>query len=224
MLLFIAIVVLVMVLFFAIDNAVKVHKERDKSSLLEAAKSNYYIINRNFNWYAQYQKPYNKKGVDNLQEKSDTLFRHQEFQEKNKFNSFKYQVLSLNPINPKNSPDYFEREALEYLSQKTDKNYYYKIDDKLENFKFLGVLKMKKSCLSCHAKEEYSLDALSGGIRINIPTEFYTQKLENMYKNALYLKVAIVLFAIFIYHLLFALISKKYRQKHSKKLQNIIIV
>ena len=91
--LFIAIFSLLVLSFITIDDTLKIQQAHAKARLLEMAKSNYYIIYRNFNWYAQYHEPYARKNTENALKQSDAiLFRHQEFQEKNPYNCLKYYV------------------------------------------------------------------------------------------------------------------------------------
>ncbi len=82
-------------------------------------------------------------------------------------------ITSLNPINPENIADNWEKKALLILEQgafdyseriKQDGKYY---------FRMMMPLKVDKSCLKCHASQGYSEGDLRGGISVTLPVRLF---------------------------------------------------
>jgi diguanylate cyclase (GGDEF)-like protein len=87
----------------------------------------------------------------------------------------KFRMTSLNPLNPTNIPDAFEREALG-LFEKGEKE----LSRKEENndatvFRYMIPLVVEESCLQCHAKQGYKEGDIRGGISV----EFDITDIEN---------------------------------------------
>ena len=79
----------------------------------------------------------------------------------------RYHLTSLKPINPGNSPDAFEQEALEAFENGTGEWFGVEGDD--ERFRYMAPLKVEKSCLKCHGFQGYKLDGIRGGLAISLP-------------------------------------------------------
>lgn len=94
--------------------------------------------------------------------------------ERNK--NYYFKITSLNPKNPHNKPDLFEREALTYLDEKKNEEFYTKLNHK--SYDLLGGLKVDESCLKCHKNQNYKVGDTMGGLRVSIPTEVYSQNVE----------------------------------------------
>ena len=104
----------------------------------------------------------------------------------NQMNSVHYKITSLQPLNPSNKANKFEKEALTYLQKHRGEKYYYRFEKEKNdrvNFRFLGVLITQKSCLSCHAIQGYKEGDIRGGISVVVPTNYYTAMLQNIDKN-----------------------------------------
>lgn len=84
-----------------------------------------------------------------------------------------FKLTSLNPINPKNAPDNFEKEALNYFEKNKEEPFYSKLKDDFTRFDFMGSLKVTELCLQCHSHQGYKIGDIRGGIRISIPTKEY---------------------------------------------------
>lgn len=87
-----------------------------------------------------------------------------------------FKITSLNPMNPNNKADYFERNALQYLEKNPNEKFYTNLNHK--SYDFLGVLKVDKSCLQCHKEQNYKIGDNMGGLRVSIPIETYLQNVE----------------------------------------------
>jgi PAS domain S-box-containing protein len=86
-------------------------------------------------------------------------------------------ITSLNPINPQNAPDGWERAALEGFERgNTEVIELTEIDGELF-IRLMRPLKTVKACLKCHAQQGYKIGDIRGGITISVPiTPFILQK------------------------------------------------
>lgn len=91
----------------------------------------------------------------------------------NKQGDYYYNISSLNPINPDNLSDDFEKEALIYFQKNTKEKYYTKLEK--DNFNFMGALKTTQSCLKCH--HNYKVGEIRGGLRVSIPTTNFNKNI-----------------------------------------------
>ncbi len=114
----------------------------------------------------------------------------------NKQRNFYFKITSLNPINPANKADSFEKEALQFFETNKTTKFYYKTDKKKDVFNFMGSLKVNQSCLKCHAKQGYKVGDIRGGIRLSIPIQSHNAKINQIKQNALYLIVLVLTIAI----------------------------
>jgi hypothetical protein len=115
--------------------------------------------------------------------------------EKNRHN---YNITSLTPLNPENAPNLFEKKALEYLKQHEHKKFYYEFAEAFTDFKLIGALKADKSCLQCHAKQNYKIGDLVGGVSIQLPTSQYKNKYHSVISHYSHFKNLIIIFSIFL--------------------------
>jgi hypothetical protein len=87
---------------------------------------------------------------------------------------YKFRIISLNPVNPYNIPDEWERNALRKFENGNVEEYADIFEqDGGRVFKYIAPLKVEESCLKCHAKHGYSYGDIRGGISIIIPMERY---------------------------------------------------
>lgn len=81
----------------------------------------------------------------------------------------RFHVAGLNPVNPGNAPDPWEKNALELFTSssaiETGERHYEKGQ---LNFTYMKGLKAEKSCLECHKNHPYKIDDIIGGIRIDL--------------------------------------------------------
>ena len=122
----------------------------------------------------------------------------------------KYKITSLTPLNPENTPNEFEREALNYFENNLNENYYSKTIDN-QTYNFMGKLSVEKSCLQCHSN--YKEGEVRGGISISMPLDIYEinkKELALHYK----LQVFLIIFAgVLIYCLIFYIVNKFYKKQ-----------
>ncbi|BCL59887.1 hypothetical protein DGMP_05800 [Desulfomarina profundi] len=78
-------------------------------------------------------------------------------------------VTSLNPINPGNEPDEFERNSLISFQKGVDEVIAVENNDMGRVVRFIAPLRVTESCLHCHASHGYSYGDIRGGLSITIP-------------------------------------------------------
>lgn len=89
---------------------------------------------------------------------------------------FKFHITSLEPINPSNAPNEFEKRALESFRMENFKEPYLeysrieKIDDN-RYFRYFGPLYTETSCISCHRAQGYKVGDVRGGISVILPMD-----------------------------------------------------
>ena len=82
------------------------------------------------------------------------------------------QLTSLNPLNPANAPDDWQRRALETFEhgQATSSFAIERIDG-IAYGRFIAPLPVKEPCLSCHAAQGYKLGDVRGGLAVEWPVQ-----------------------------------------------------
>lgn len=90
--------------------------------------------------------------------------------------NYYFKITSLNPKNPNNKADLFERKALEFLDKNRNEDFYTRLNHK--SYDLLGVLRVDESCLNCHKTQDYKVGDTMGGLRVSIPTNVYSQNVE----------------------------------------------
>ena len=136
-----------------------------------------------------------------------------ELMNKNENTKYKYKITSLKPLNPENTPNNFEKEALSFFEKNLAEDYYFKIDEESNSFNFMGKLYVDKACLHCHASQGYKEGEVRGGISITFPLEVYKshdKELEYYYKLQIFF---IVLIGILIYAFIFYIVNRFYKEQ-----------
>jgi len=118
-----------------------------------------------------------------------------ELQEESDTNFYKFKITGLNPINPKNSPNEFEKRALKKFT-KTNNEYYEFTDSK--TFKYMGALVTVSSCINCHTDEKYEIGEISGGISIRLNSDEHNAIIESLNLKTTYAKILVFLFLLII--------------------------
>ncbi len=78
-----------------------------------------------------------------------------------------FRSISLQPLNPDNAPDDWEREALHRFESGTPEVSGMSIQgDGKTVFRYIAPLKVTQECLACHAKQGYQMGDTRGGISI----------------------------------------------------------
>ncbi|MBU1042465.1 MAG: diguanylate cyclase [Proteobacteria bacterium] len=81
--------------------------------------------------------------------------------------TFTFHITSLRPLNPHNTADAFEAQALRSFEAGGKESFI--MEDKAEGarFRYMAPLMVEQSCLTCHAKQGYSVGQVRGGISVN---------------------------------------------------------
>ncbi len=85
---------------------------------------------------------------------------------------YRFRLASLNPLNPENQPDGFEREALNLFREKQlGETYRFAGYDGRQYFQYMVPLYMEQRCLKCHTRKEDSVNAIGGGLSVILPID-----------------------------------------------------
>lgn len=109
---------------------------------------------------------------------------------------FSFHITSLNPINPQNKPNEFEKKALKEFQAGT-KNEMFQLETSEHNavFRYIIPLPVKESCLQCHEAQGYRVGDIRGGISVSIPASDIIAEIRssNIYIVAFALSVLLAL-------------------------------
>ena len=122
---------------------------------------------------------------------------------------YHFRIVSLDPLNPKNAADEFEKRALEFLYKEQTQEYY----ELNEEFRYMGALKVTQACLECHAQQGYKLGDIRGGISIDLGLKEYQQVIDNVESRAFIAKL-LISFLLFV---MLLLIHKQLRSNEDLK-------
>ena len=87
-----------------------------------------------------------------------------------KIEGVKFHITSLNPIRPANKADEWEAESLKLFEKEGLKERLSLIEnDSATVHRYMAPLLVKEACLQCHAKQQYKLGDIRGGISITMP-------------------------------------------------------
>jgi signal transduction histidine kinase len=101
---------------------------------------------------------------------------------------YRFRLASLNPLNPENKPDNFERDALNlFKSERLDETFRFAHRNGTQFFQYMVPLYLEKQCLDCHNREEDSVNAVRGGLSVFLPVD---EMLSATRKNHLKLAIA----------------------------------
>lgn len=81
----------------------------------------------------------------------------------------RFHITSLRPLNPHNTPDAFEQNALHRFEQGEKEANTIEQTDQGTFFRYMAPLMTDESCLRCHAGAGYKVGDVRGGISVNIP-------------------------------------------------------
>lgn len=106
------------------------------------------------------------------------------------YGEFSFHITSLNPINPKNMPDEFDKRALLAIVGGAEEYSDMEVTGRKTFLRYMRPLYVKQFCLNCHEKQGYELNEVRGGISLTLDVTATQKKLT---QNVL----LIVLFAVF---------------------------
>ena len=134
-----------------------------------------------------------------------------------------FKVTSKKTINPLNKPDAFEKRGLDSFEVNRNRAYYYESGENLEKFDFIGLLKIKNTCLECHGHQGYKVGDIRGGIRISIPTENYQDSTLLIKKRTAELNWVVIVVAFLVFLLFYLMMRNIYRHHEHIKQMNTLL-
>ncbi|MHB9081024.1 MAG: ATP-binding protein, partial [Pirellulaceae bacterium] len=92
-------------------------------------------------------------------------------------------ITSLKPLNPKNSPDKWEQEALlSFEKGEQEATLILEQDDK-PTARLMRPLYVEQSCLKCHEQQDYKIGDVHGGISVTVPVDSIWQAQTQQARN-----------------------------------------
>lgn len=85
--------------------------------------------------------------------------------------AFQFHITSLKPLNPNNTPDPFEQQALLSFAQGKDEAFSKEKRNGVIYYRYMAPLLVDQACLSCHAAQGYQLGDVRGGISVSFNIE-----------------------------------------------------
>ena len=85
--------------------------------------------------------------------------------------AFQFHITSLKPLNPKNTPDSFERQALMGFTQGKSEAIGKEKSGGVTHYRYMAPLFVEQTCLACHAAQGYRLGDVRGGISVRFNIE-----------------------------------------------------
>lgn len=82
-------------------------------------------------------------------------------------------ITSLKPLNPLNSPDTWERKALEALGRGEKEVIEIDKSDGRSVLRFMKPMLVQEGCLKCHGIQGYKLGDIRGGVGVSVPMDSY---------------------------------------------------
>jgi signal transduction histidine kinase len=131
---------------------------------------------------------------------------------------YRFRLTSLNPLNPENKPDEFERQAIHlFRTQGINETYRFANTGGQQVFQYMVPLYLEKQCLDCHNREGDAVNAIRGGLSVflNIKNTLSASR-----KNHLRLAIAstglicLTIFTLFI-------LMRRFLIKPMKKLEEM---
>lgn len=90
---------------------------------------------------------------------------------------FRYRVTTLQPINPANAPDGFERKSLEQFEQGAREVVEIESGAGGKILRYMAPLFVEESCKECHKEKNYVTGDTRGGLSISIPINWAFQEI-----------------------------------------------
>lgn len=89
-----------------------------------------------------------------------------------------YGVTSLQPINPSNTPDDFEKKGLNFFEQGGKEIFEVQQQDKDRFLRYFAPLVVDQPCMQCHREQGYQVGDIRGGLSVTIPMDWAYQSIE----------------------------------------------
>ena len=94
-------------------------------------------------------------------------------------NLYRFRLASLNPLNPENSPDDFEKEALKkFAGEGIAEVIRFEKRGERQYLQYMVPLYMERACLQCHRQQEATRRGIRGGLSVFLPIDQMHRSLE----------------------------------------------
>ena len=136
--------------------------------------------------------------------------------------AFQFRMASLNPLNPDNTPDEFETEALKAFETGVAEMFTREQKQQGTYFRYMAPLVVEPSCLECHGQQGYRIGDVRGGISVH----FNVDAVESLHSRSLVIIIALTLVSfVILFVLIYRLVSRLRRElkEAGEKLQHIAI-
>jgi len=112
--------------------------------------------------------------------------------------AFQFHITSLKPINPKNIPDMFERDALQSFEHGKKEHHIKENNNGSTYYRYIAPLFTEESCLQCHGEYGYKVGNVRGGISVtfNVDDAERAYRLNNMLVVALFILTAVAFLGV----------------------------
>jgi signal transduction histidine kinase len=114
-----------------------------------------------------------------------------------------FRVTSLKPVNPHNSPDDFEKDALKSFEGGTEEIIGVDHTELGRVVRFIAPLRVSQSCLGCHARHGYAEGDIRGGLSITIPINWAHELIRRNINSLIFIGVASILIVTVALFLMF---------------------
>lgn len=119
-----------------------------------------------------------------------------EYASKSGFSWFK--VTSLEPVNPDNAPDDFERISMEMFARGAKENISISNQEHGRVLRYATPLLVKTSCLQCHAGQGYEVGDIRGALSISVPVAWADKVISKNNRNLILYGMTSTLFTIIV--------------------------
>ncbi len=131
---------------------------------------------------------------------------------------YRFRLAGLNPLNPENRPDDFEREALDlFRVKRITETFRFEQSSGKQYFQYMVPLYMEQKCLKCHNRQENALDTIGGGLSVFLPVDDLLSATRNNYLRLAIAGTTLIFLTIFSLFLL----TRRFVIKPLKKLEEM---
>jgi len=111
-----------------------------------------------------------------------------------------FRVTSLNPVNPTNRPNEHEKNIMTSFKQGIQESIVIHNTPNGRVVCYMAPLKVKKSCLGCHARHGYNEGDIRGALSITIPIAWADEKIKSNNRSLLYIGfISFILISVTIF-------------------------
>jgi two-component system NtrC family sensor kinase len=114
-----------------------------------------------------------------------------------------FRVTSLNPINPLNVPDAFEKDSLLSFKEGAEEVISVEKSELGRVVRFIAPLRVTDSCLNCHAQHGYKLGNIRGGLSITIPINWADDLIRRNTHSLIFIGVVTIFLVTVVLFLMF---------------------